>query len=292
MGRPHANAAALIQSMQREVELGVDAIKFGPTLDLEMLTAGIAEAHRLDKWTLAHLGDIPAEAAARAGLDEIEQLTGCGPAWKSSSLPEIDALIDVILEHDVAMTPTLVVWDRLGRVNDNAFEFDIRRRWVHPAFRGVWDNWSGRFEPPGERLRLQAAGPHLKRCLARMQERGVTIAVGTDSPFPHLIPGFSVHDELALHVDAGIKPVDALRSATSIGARVVGLESRCGRLAPGLAADLVVVNGNPLDRIHDLANIQAVIRGGRVFRLQELFNLARAREHQAPADPVARDLGL
>lgn len=290
IGLANADAPALIDSIRQEVELGVDAIKFGPTLDLPTFTAGIAEAHRLNKWTLCHLGDISAEDAARAGLDEIQHLTGCGAAWKASTLEEIDALIDVLLEHEVAVTPTLVVWDRLGRVNDNAFQFDIRRRWIPPIYRDFWNRWYGRFEAPTERLRLQAAGPHLKRCLARMQERGVTIAVGTDSPFPHLLPGFSVHDELAMFVDAGIKPVDALRSATSVGARVVGLESHCGRLAPGLAADVVVVDGNPLYSISDISNVQCVVRGGRAFRLQELFNLSRAHEDQSPDDPVTNDV--
>ena len=199
-----------------------------------------------------------AEDAARASLNEIQHLTGCGPAWKASTQAEQDALIDVLLKHQVVMTPTLVVWDRLGRVLDLSFQFDSRRQWVHPCHPNIWDYYQSRFGPPRGRLQYQEPMAHLKRCLARMQEKGVAIAMGTDTPFPHLVPGFSMHDELAMYVDAGIKPVAALRSATSVGAKVLGFDSQVGRIGPGMEADLVVVNGNPLERI----DILVVYRDG------------------------------
>jgi len=290
MGRAHADAEALRAAIRHEVGLGVDQIKLYAGLDLQLLGAGVDESRRRGKWSLAHLGGVSAEDAARAGLNEIQHLTGCSPAWKDSTEQEMDALIDVLLEHKVVMTPTLVVWDRLGRVLDHSFEFDVRRRWVHPCHRDIWDHWSGRSQNVNHRLALQAAAPRLKRCLARMQQRGVTIALGTDTPFPHLIPGFSVHDELAMYTDAGIGPVDALRSATSVGARVIGLASRVGQIAPGFDADLVAVEGNPLERIQDIANVQLVVRAGRMFRLQELLNLARAHFDKTPEDAVTTDL--
>jgi imidazolonepropionase-like amidohydrolase len=290
MGRPHADEKALRASVRQEVEKGVDQIKLYARLDLPLLSAGVDEAHRNKKWALAHLGSINAEDAARAGLNEIQHLTGCGPAWAASTPAERDALIDILLKHEVVMTPTLVVWDRFGRILDHAFDFDIRRRWLHPCHRQIWDSFSWRFDAPETRFRYQAAMPHLKRCLAQMQSRSLTVALGTDTPFPHLIPGFSVHDELAMYVDAGIKPIDALRSATSVNARVIGLGSRIGKIAPGFQADLVAVEGDPLQRIQDIANVQCVVRAGRVFRLQELHKLARSYQETDPSDPVTLDL--
>jgi len=290
MGKPHADAEALRASVRHEVGRGVDAIKLYAGLNLELLSAGIDEARRHGKFTVAHLGNVHAEDAARAGLNDIQHLTGCEPAWRASTQAEQDALIDVLLEHRVVMTPTLVVWDRFGRILDHAFDFDIRRRWLHPCHRDLWDHFRWRYDPPERRLHYQAAMPHLKRCLARMQGRGVTIALGTDTPFPHLVPGFSLHDEMAMYVDAGIKPVDALRSATSINARVLQIESRVGKIAPGLEADLVAVEGNPLQRIQDISNVQCVLRAGRVFRLQELMNLSRSHHDRSPDDPVTTDL--
>jgi imidazolonepropionase-like amidohydrolase len=123
-----------------------------------------------------------------------------------------------------------------------------------------------------------------------MQERGVTIALGTDTPFPHLIPGFSLHDELSMYVDAGIKPVDALRSGTSIGARVLGVEAKVGRIAPGMTANLIVVKGNPLKRIEDIGNIEFTIRDGRIFLPRDLLPKFRSLCAKTPDDAITKDL--
>jgi imidazolonepropionase-like amidohydrolase len=131
---------------------------------------------------------------------------------------------------------------------------------------------------------------HLKRCLARMHERGVTVALGTDTPFPHLFPGFSVHDELAMYVDVGIAPVDALRSATSVGARVLGLDNRVGKVAVGLQADLLVVSGDPLTNIDAIAHGVCTIRAGQRFQPSDLLELARQSYDHQPDDPITCDL--
>jgi hypothetical protein len=288
MGRPHASAGALRSTIQHEIERGVDAIKLYAGLNMELLCAGLDESHRHGKYVLAHLGSVTAEDAANAGLNEIEHLSGCGAAWKPSTLDELDALIDVLLAHKVVMTPTLVVWDRLGRVRDLSFYFDARRQWVHPCHLEIWHEWS-RTQSAG-RLGYQAAMPHLKRCLARMHERGLTVALGTDTPFPHLFPGFSVHDELVMFVDAGIEPVDALRSATSVGARVLGLEAQVGRVAAGLQADLLVVSGDPLINIEAIANVVCTVRAGQRFLPADLLALVRQSHDRQPDDPITCDL--
>ena len=236
MGRPHSNTEAIRAAVRQESARGVDAIKLYAGTDLGLIRAAVEESRALGMRTLAHLGAVTAEAAARAGLGEIEHLTGCGAAWKDSTEGERDALIDVLLEHGVAMTPTLVVWDRLGRILAPALANDSRRRWVHPVFLDVWDRYLTRSGPPQARLKLQAAIPWLKRCLARMSARGLALALGTDTPFPHLVPGFSLHDELSLYVDAGVAPVDALRAATAGAARVLGVGDKKGAIAPGMAA--------------------------------------------------------
>ena len=188
------------------------------------------------------------------------------------------------------MTPTLVVWDRLGRILAPALANDSRRRWVHPVFLDVWDRYLTRSGPPQARLKLQAAIPWLKRCLARMSERGLALALGTDTPFPHLVPGFSLHDELSLYVDAGVAPVDALRAATAGAARVLGVGDKKGAIAPGMAADFVAVRGNPVDRIEDVGAVAWTVRGGRILAPDGLFESFRRMCDRAPDDPITRDL--
>ncbi len=290
MGRAHASAQDVRASVREEAARGVDAIKLYAGADLELIRAAVEESRLVGKPTLAHLGPLKAEDTARAGLGEIQHLTGCGAAWKDSTLQEKDALIDILLEHGVAMTPTLVVWDRLGRILDPVFANDERRKWVHPVFRDVWERYLTRSGPPEPRLKLQTVVPWMKNCLARMSERGVSIAVGTDTPFPHLVPGFSVHDELAQYVDAGIAPSVALRAATSGTARVLGISGQKGHLAPGMAADLVAVRGDPLKRIEDLSGVEATVRSGVVLEPAALLESLQATYGSIPEDTITRDL--
>jgi imidazolonepropionase-like amidohydrolase len=288
IGRPHADEAELRATIRCEAARGVDAIKLYAGLGVDMLRAGVDEAHRNGKHALAHLVNTTAEEAAAAGLDELEHLAGCGAAWRASSPEELERLIDVLLQHHVTVTPTLVVWDRLGRVLDLSFHFDARREWVHPCHLQIWQAWAR--SQSDDRMTWQNAMPHLKRALARMHARGLRVGLGTDTPFPHLFPGFSVHDELAMYVDAGIAPVDALRSATAVNADVVGLDGRAGQIAAGMPADLVVVGGDPLAHIEDIANIACTVRAGQRMAPATLLAHARRYQDRAPDDPITRDL--
>ena len=92
---------------------------------------------------------------------------------------------------------------------------------------------------------------------------GVTILNGSDvGVFPH---GDNAR-ELELMVAYGMPPADALKSATSVAARVLHLDDRIGRIRPGLVADLVAVDGNPASDISALRRVRAVVKNGRVLR--------------------------
>jgi len=118
----------------------------------------------------------------------------------------------------------------------------------------------------------------------------VVIGAGTDSPFINLLPGFGLHDELAQYVDAGLRPVDALRAATATNARLIGQESRMGRIKPGMDADLIVCGGNPLERIDDLAKVKAVFRQGTAIDSGDLLSSAQKYFSKPMSDPIIRDI--
>jgi imidazolonepropionase-like amidohydrolase len=93
---------------------------------------------------------------------------------------------------------------------------------------------------------------------------GVPIAAGTDAGTP-LNPHGSIVPELELMVKAGLAPLAAIHAATAGAARALGLEHETGRVAPGLAADLLAVAGNPAERIQALDEVRLVMTQGRTL---------------------------
>lgn len=98
-----------------------------------------------------------------------------------------------------------------------------------------------------------------------MQKAGVPILAGTDTGNPFCFPGFSLHEELALLVIAGLTPVEALRSATLNPAKFFGLDQTLGTIEQGKIADLVLLDANPLLDIRNTQRINAVVSNGRLF---------------------------
>lgn len=102
---------------------------------------------------------------------------------------------------------------------------------------------------------------------------GVEFLAGTDSILDFCFPGFSLHDELALLVEAGLTPMEALQAATISSARFLNLADSLGTVEKGKIADLVLLEANPLDDIHNTTKIAAVVRDGRLLRQTELQKL-------------------
>ena len=110
----------------------------------------------------------------------------------------------------------------------------------------------------------EPAGVQRKRQSLKMAlDAGVTIASGSDvGVFPH---GDNAR-ELELMVSYGMTPIATLRSATSIDAKVLHLESQIGRVAPGLLADLVAIDGDPTKEISALRRVKLVLKGGVIVK--------------------------
>ena len=113
------------------------------------------------------------------------------------------------------------------------------------------------------------------------------LAAGTDTGVLFSLPGFSLHDELALLVEAGLSPIAALRAATSAAAELAGLAGETGRVATGLAADLVLLRANPLEDIRSTTTIEGVVRAGRWIGSEELARMLDAVEAAASPGPTA-----
>lgn len=208
----------------------------------------------------------------------------------------------IFARHDVAFTPTLT--ESFARYRPElladstapllALFDDPRLEWVAPRQARTWlaalaqeRGWQwGWLDAAGagpEPLRAAWAAEHANRLrmVGDLHRAGATILAGTDvSPnFELLVHGPSLHDELGLLVRAGLTPLDALRAATLLPARALGLEGTLGSVAVGKEADLVLLEADPLADVANVARIRAVVVRGRLLTRAELDALlAEVRE--------------
>jgi hypothetical protein len=97
-----------------------------------------------------------------------------------------------------------------------------------------------------------------------MNQEGVKIIAGTDTPIGYLTPGFSLHKELELLFEAGMTAREVLRSATITPAEFLNMENQMGTIVEGKLADLVILNSNPLESVSNTQDIHMVISKGTI----------------------------
>jgi imidazolonepropionase-like amidohydrolase len=107
----------------------------------------------------------------------------------------------------------------------------------------------------------------------RLHDAGVRVLPGTDFPIEAMVPGAALHEELALLVRAGLTPAEALRAGTLHPAMWFGMTDSLGTVAAGKAAELVLLDANPLENIRNVGRVQAVWRNGRYLSRASLDSL-------------------
>ena len=166
--------------------------------------------------------------------------------------------------------------------NDPAHAADPRLRYMPASVKSMWASAQSdrikdvspeafQFQERLYRRRLALVG--------EMHRAGVGILAGSDALNPYCYPGFGLHDELALLVEAGLPPHAALQAATRDAASFLQRDD-VGTIAPGKLADLVLLDADPLQNIRNSRRIAAVIAGGRLH--------ARAALERTLADAEAR----
>jgi imidazolonepropionase-like amidohydrolase len=95
-----------------------------------------------------------------------------------------------------------------------------------------------------------------------LHDAGARLLIGTDSPHPFVMPGFSVHEELSNFVSVGISPYEALKAATVDAAEFMGVAGEFGTIKPGARADLILLENNPLEDVNNTSRIAGVMVRG------------------------------
>jgi imidazolonepropionase-like amidohydrolase len=226
-----------------------------PVLEDETLYAAVNEAHRHNKLAIAHVTTAEAtQRAIDAGVD------GLGHLFLDHSPNQ--ELIANIAASGAFIIPTLVTLSTAfgnsaaKMAADQRVRSRLSKKWLDSLSRCMNVYPQGKLEDAYATIRA-------------LRDAGVDILAGSDvsEPIPilgGLAHGASLHHELQLLVAARLKPIEALRAATSIPARRFGLTDR-GRIVPGALADLLLVDGDPLTNIADTLSIRSVWHRGVEF---------------------------
>jgi imidazolonepropionase-like amidohydrolase len=279
VGSP-ADAARVIDSL---ASLELDFFKVRTVQDRETYLVLGAAADRHGMRLVGHVVSPRPEDLLEAGQDGVEH--GFPLSWDSLSRDERMAFWRELAARDVGVVPTLVTipasvlrpleYYRM-LVNDAGGTTHPLRRYLSTFL--VLD-WREQVEEVTAERRAfyQRAWPVLLRQVREMREAGVRVMAGSDVAVLNVFPGASLHDELRLFVDSvGMSPMEALASATRLPAEWLGLADSVGTIAPDQAADLVLLDANPLDDISNTRRIAAVVLRGRLYERKDLDALLRA----------------
>lgn len=181
--------------------------------------------------------------------------------------------------------PTHVTREMEARAGEAEYRADPNRKYVMPERNKRWEadlkDTAGL--PPAEVAALDRFFRHGLVVTRFAHRAGVPIMAGTDANDTMIVPGFSLHRELSLLRQAGLSPMEVLRSATTVPAAYLRRPDLYGGVSPGKEADLVLLNANPLDSIGNTADIFAVVANGRSFSRAELDALLGEVETMARA---------
>jgi imidazolonepropionase-like amidohydrolase len=275
-GAPYTSAVADSPEQGRELvrryrAAGFDAIKVWSNVSADTLSAIAAEAHASGLEVTGHVPQaLTLEEALSRGLDQVNHV-----GYVTDALSRGD-ILETLRKTQIVVDPTLVVtrYATRGRTTPLA-SYEPCAEWMP---RELVEIWSAFGVAPEDATDAEASFEQALATVRALDEAGVPIVAGSDQG----LPGCTLLLELELYVRAGLTPLEALRTATLVPAQVTGLEGELGSIAPRMRADLILVEGNPLEDIRALRNLRHVIRDGVVLEPSELRRLADLSQSQIP----------
>src|SRR5262249_16329938 len=194
--------------------------------------------------------------------------------WIADQAARIPSVAEATARAGIWVSPTLAVYPGIGlQVRD------IDSMLSRPEMKYLPPLIASRFAPSNntyvQRFKKESApvflaqADLLSKLVKGLRDSGVKLLAGTDTPVPSVVPGFSLHDELRELAAAGLTPYESLRTATANAAEVFRTD-RFGTVAEGKAADLILVEANPLTDVSNASRRAGVMLRGRWFSEQEL----------------------
>ncbi|MBK9528510.1 MAG: amidohydrolase family protein [Acidobacteria bacterium] len=318
---PAANLNTDEQVSQRVRDLkaaGYDGIKLY-TMDRDLMAAMMDEAKKQGMRVMHHVGveetnawddikggttsiehwyGIP-DAAIESGRqnfpagynynNEVDRFRYAGRLWREADPAKLDKVLDAMVAANVAWDPTLVIYEAsrdLQRAQTNpAFA-----EYLHPVLEEYfkpnpanhgsyfigWSSTDETFWKENYRIWMKA--------VYDFEMKGGVVGTGEDAGFIYQMYGFGLIRELELHQEAGFHPLKVIQHATANGAKILGKEDSLGRIRVGYKADLIVVNGNPLENFKVLSPLGVEeIRDGKAVKTGGIeWTIANGVPYHAP----------
>ncbi|HWJ48643.1 MAG TPA: amidohydrolase family protein, partial [Candidatus Udaeobacter sp.] len=266
-------------------DAGFQQMKIYSSVKLEEVKAVADEAHRLGLTVTGHVPEgLTAYQVIEAGQDQINHIPYIGDIMRAPlpanatradrrnaaanldlSSAEAQKALTFLKNHHTVIDPTLSIYELFGATSDNppnTFEPGINKLPAELA-QPLTD-----VGPPDENSKIgQQIFQKDLSIVGALHRAGIPIVAGTDQA----VPGHSLHRELELYVQAGFTPMEAIQAATNVPAHVMGLDKELGTIEQGKRADLILINGDPLQDIHNTRNVEYVITNGTMYHAAELW---------------------
>ena len=279
-------------------DAGFQQMKIYSSVKLDEIRAVAEEAHRLGMTVTGHIpAGINAYQAIDAGQDQVNHIgyivdimlpplpanaNGLDALKAKGDIdlnsPEVTKALAFLVEHHTVVDPTLALSELFTATTSHppvSIEPGVAK--VAPELVTIL----GGAGPPSSTTPLaEKSFAKDVAIVGALHHAGIPIVAGTDQA----IPGHSLHREIELYVQAGFTPMEAIQSATIVPARVMGLDKELGTVEAGKRADLIIVDGNPLESIHNIRKVEFVITNGTMYNSAELWRsvgFARRRQENA-----------
>jgi imidazolonepropionase-like amidohydrolase len=248
-------------AVNRFIDQGASAIKVYFRLPLGLIKVVTQTAHARGVPVTAHLEIVDAADAIRAGIDGVEHVTSFGTAL----LPPREAekyRQSVLADNSARREGRYQVWSTLDLDSQRArglIELIVQKRTFISATLAVFERRAGDRNTTDVHVK---AFLNMMGFVGRARKAGARVVVGSHSTVPHAQPGWAYQREMELLVEGGLTPMQAIVAGTLDNARFFRIEKRLGSIEAGKLADLVLIDGDPLQHISAMRRVKRVMLNG------------------------------
>jgi imidazolonepropionase-like amidohydrolase len=193
-------------------------------------------------------------------------------------------LLSLFAKQGTVAVPTMIFGRQFAPLDAGDLPKDEALGCVPHSMRLRWENRRNaviKNSAPEDFAFRQQMFEKSRALVSLMHRAGIRLLAGTDALDGYVVPGLSLHQELALMVEAGLTPLEALQAATLHAARFLGKDKEFGTIAEGKLADLILLDASPLSDIHNTQKISAVVSNGRLLDRQALNDMLTTVEAAA-----------